>query len=76
MRSDSKTIRIGEMSWNERELAQIIRRKMITQERRNKKKYRRKEKHKGARESSFYFCQRVDKNTFIIYINQNPGSND
>ena len=46
MRSDSKTVRFGGMSWSERELAQIIRRKMITKETRNKKKYTRKLKHR------------------------------
>lgn len=41
-------IKVGENSYNERELAQIIRRKMITKSEKNKKKYTRKEKHKGT----------------------------
>lgn len=34
------------MSWGERELSQIIRRRMLTKETKNKKKYSRKTKHK------------------------------
>lgn len=51
------------MSWGERELAQILRRKMITRETKNKKKYSRKEQKKNLRseinssgDSFFYFC--------------------
>ena len=45
--STSRTvITINGMTWGERELAQLIRRKMITQETKNKKKYTRKTKHK------------------------------
>ena len=47
MRNVGKTlIRIDGMSWSERELAQIIRRKMITKSEKNLKKYNRKTKHK------------------------------
>ena len=37
---------IDGMRYGERELAQLIRRKMMTQDVRNKKKYTRKEKHR------------------------------
>lgn len=40
-------ITIGSYTWGERELAQIIRRKMITKSNKNLKKYTRKEKHKN-----------------------------
>ena len=60
MRSDREMVRIGELTWGERELAQIIRRKMITREVRNKKKYYRKEKHKqGSRETSYFFAHYI-----------------
>ena len=38
-------IKIGPYSYNDRELAQIIRRKMMTKSIKNKKKYNRKNKH-------------------------------
>ena len=44
--SKERNIMIDGMSYGERELAQLIRRKMITQEVKNKKKYTRKTKHK------------------------------
>lgn len=53
MRNVSKSPKVGNkiyiegMSWSERELAQIIRRKMITKSEKNKKKYTRKTKHKN-----------------------------
>ena len=52
-----REIKIGENSYNERELAQIIRRKMMTKSERNKKKYTRKIKHKGTdgKSEPFYF---------------------
>lgn len=37
-------------SWGERELAQILRRKMITKAEKNLKKYTRKKKHKLKRD--------------------------
>ena len=40
-------IKIGPYSYNDRELAQIIRRKMMTKSIKNKKKYNRKTKHNG-----------------------------
>lgn len=40
-----KTINFDGMSWGERELAQIVRRKMITKSEKNQKKYSRKTKH-------------------------------
>lgn len=43
---EKKTIDIDGMTYGERELSQLIRRRMMTQEVRNKKKYTRKEKHK------------------------------
>lgn len=43
---DKRTINIDGQTYGERELAQIIRRKMITKECKNKTKYTRKEKHK------------------------------
>ena len=43
---DKKTINIDGQTYGERELAQIIRRKMITKECKNKTKYTRKTKHK------------------------------
>lgn len=44
--SKDRNIIIDGMSYRERELAQLIRRKMMTQEVRNKKKYTRKTKYK------------------------------
>lgn len=44
-----RTVKIDGMTWGERELSQIIRRKMITREVRNKKKYTRKIKHNNER---------------------------
>lgn len=44
--SKERNIIIDGMSYGERELAQLIRRKMITQEVKNKKKYNRKTKHR------------------------------
>ena len=44
--SKDRNIIIDSMSYRERELAQLIRRKMMTQEIRNKKKYTRKTKYK------------------------------
>lgn len=41
-----KMITIDGQTWSERELAQIIRRKMITKSTKNKKLYTRKIKHK------------------------------
>lgn len=41
-----RTIVIDGQSWGERELAQLIRRRMLTKETKNKKKYTRKIKHK------------------------------
>lgn len=38
-------IKIGPYSYNDRELSQIIRRKMMTKTIKNKKKYNRKTKH-------------------------------
>lgn len=46
MKKETNKIYIDGLSWNERELSQIIRRKMITKEERNKKRYTRKPKHK------------------------------
>lgn len=49
MRSTGKPVRkitFDGMSWGERELSQILRRKMITRSVKNKKKYTRKNKHK------------------------------
>ena len=45
MISNSEIV-IDGMRYNERELAQIIRRKMITKEEKNIKVYKRREKHK------------------------------
>ena len=46
--SKERNIIIDGMSYGERELAQLIRRKMITQEVKNKKKYNRKTKHRES----------------------------
>ena len=46
MKTNEKDIVIDGMRYGERELAQLIRRKMMTQDVRNKKKYTRKEKHR------------------------------
>lgn len=46
--SKGRNIIIDGMSYGERELAQLIRRKMMTQEVKNKKKYTRKTKHKES----------------------------
>ncbi len=43
-----KTVNIDGMTWGERELAQIVRRRMITRGPESKKKYNRKDKHKGS----------------------------
>ena len=43
---NKKKVSFDGMSWGERELAQILRRKMMTKETKNKKKYTRKQKHK------------------------------
>ena len=43
MKTKTNIIRIGVYSFNERELSQLIRRKMITKARRNKNKYTRQE---------------------------------
>lgn len=43
---DKRIVNIDGQTYGERELAQIIRRKMITKECKNKTKYTRKEKHK------------------------------
>lgn len=43
-----RNIIIDGMSYGERELAQLIRRKMMTQEVKNKKKYTRKTKHRES----------------------------
>lgn len=45
---EKETIIVDGMSYGERELAQLIRRRMMTQEVKNKKKYTRKSKHKKA----------------------------
>ena len=52
-----KTINFDGMSWGERELAQIVRRKMITKSEKNQKKYSRKTKHPKNNDSwgSFFF---------------------
>jgi hypothetical protein len=42
MKTDNKTVQIGPYTFSERELAQQIRRKMITKESKNLKKYNRK----------------------------------
>lgn len=43
---EKRTINIDGMTYGERELSQLIRRKMITKSMKNKKKYTRKSKHK------------------------------
>lgn len=43
---DKRTVNIDGQTYGERELAQLIRRKMITREVKDKTKYTRKEKHK------------------------------
>jgi hypothetical protein len=45
---EKKTIDIDGMTYGERELSQLIRRKMITREVKDKTKYTRKEKHKKS----------------------------
>jgi hypothetical protein len=45
---EKKTINIDGMTYGERELSQLIRRKMITREVKDKTKYTRKEKHKKS----------------------------
>lgn len=46
--SKERNIIIDGMRYNERELAQLIRRKMMTQEVKNKKKYTRKTKYRES----------------------------
>lgn len=46
MKREKRYINIDGMVYGERELAQLIRRKMLCQSVKNKKKYTRKEKHK------------------------------
>ena len=48
MCKEKNIINIDGMVYGERELAQLIRRKMITRTMKNKKKYSRKEKHKKS----------------------------
>ena len=43
---EKRIINIDGMTYGERELSQLIRRKMITKSMKNKKKYTRKSKHK------------------------------
>jgi hypothetical protein len=43
---DKRTVNIDGQTYGERELAQLIRRKMITREVKDKTRYTRKEKHK------------------------------
>lgn len=53
MRNSGKScnkIKFDGMSWGERELSQLIRRRMLTKAIKNKKKYTRKNKHKHATE--------------------------
>lgn len=52
MKKETNKIYIDGLSWTERELSQIIRRKMITKEERNKKLYTRKTKHKSDYEKN------------------------
>lgn len=49
------TVKIGEYSWNERELAQIIRRKMTTKSCRNKKKYCRTASKKDLKKEVLFY---------------------
>lgn len=53
MKKETNKIYIDGLSWTERELAQIIRRKMITKEEKNKKVYTRKTKHKSNSGKNF-----------------------
>ena len=46
-KNKQKLIETNQGIYSERELAQLIRRKMITREHKNKKGYTRKQKHKG-----------------------------
>lgn len=46
LKMDKRTVNIDGQTYGERELAQLIRRKMITREVKDKTKYTRKEKHK------------------------------
>ena len=70
MRKKKKVIvRIDEYSYGERELTQLIRRKMITKETRNKKKYTRKEKHKGTDDNSEPFLFYPSYNTLVSLLN-------
>lgn len=46
--SKERNIIVDGMSYGERELAQLIRRRMMTQEVKDKKKYTRKSKHKKS----------------------------
>lgn len=59
MKTKKKTVTIDGMTWNERELAQILRRKMITRGPESKKAYNRHSKHKGSSASKaddfFYY---------------------
>lgn len=47
-RSVDRTIKFDGLSWGERELSQLIRRRMLTKETKNKKKYTRKTKHNNG----------------------------
>ena len=49
------TVKIGEYSWNERELAQIIRRKMTTKSCKNKKKYCRTASKKDFKKEVLFY---------------------
>ena len=48
------------MRWGERELAQLIRRKMLCKSERNKKKYNRKQKHKNIKTINGKRCVEIE----------------
>lgn len=51
----NKIIKIGVYTYSERELAQIIRRKMMSKQFKNKKKYDRNENRKFEKISDYFF---------------------
>ena len=61
-------VKIDVYTWNERELAQIIRRKMITKSSKNKKKYNRNNDKRSFKKETSLFCIKNLKKLSIITI--------
>lgn len=64
---EQKTVRIGVYSYSERELAQIVRRKMITRECKNKKKYNRNANKQALCEAR-RFANKKEARKSLLYL--------